>query len=129
MSEENTTTETTATPETQVELTNARQDAAKYRVGRNDALKREFALKEVLKAHNISFDTESIDTSGMTIANGNVSGEYKYVPPQLARQSAQVAPVANDNGSVLTLDAVKNMTEAEINSRWDEVSKILTKKP
>ena len=127
---ENTTENQTVAPDTSkevqaAELTNARQDAAKYRVGRNESLKREAALTAVLKAHSIPFDVESADLSGLKIANGSVNGEYSYTPPPFKRQGAQVEPKANTDTTILTLDAVKKMSTDEINSRWEEVSKLL----
>ena len=107
------------------ELAQTRQQAAKYRVGRNTSLKREYALQEVLKAHNIPFDIDSADVGGLTIANGTVNGEFSYKPPTIARQSAPVAPTANTDGTVLTLDALKQMSAEDINARWAEVSTLL----
>ena len=110
------------------ELSQTRQQAAKYRVGRNTSLKREYALQEVLKAHNIPFDIDSADMGGLTIANGSVNGEFNYKPPNVARQSAPVAPTANTDTTILTMDALKQMSADDINARWAEVSKLLKSK-
>ena len=100
-----------------------RNQAAKYRVTRNDALKKLFVAQKVLKAHNITFDLEDADTGGLLIENGVVNGEFDYQPPKPER--AEPKPLETEAKAGMTIDDIKEMTPDQINKNWEEVSKIL----
>ena len=99
----------------------------------NDALVREQALKQVLAKHNIAVDAAALDTSGMKVENGSVTGEVAYSPPGVSNRLRQgegayrqrAASAAAPSKAALSLDDVANWSPAEVNSRWDEVQSLL----
>lgn len=113
----------TAAAKHSTDLESARNEAAKHRVARNEALRREHALGKVISAHNISFDVSKADVGGLTINDGKVEGEFDYTPPSTTQRQAPRQEPTKTGG--LTLEEVKKMSPDKINERWEEVSKLL----
>ncbi len=102
-------------------------ESAKYRAERSLALKKLHAQGAVLKAHNISHDIDESKLSTLEVNGGEVTGDYTYTPPRLEQKAVNDSPPTADTGNsnVLTAERIKNMSHAEINARWDEVSSVL----
>ena len=96
-----------------------RQEAAKYRIARNGALRSTHALKAVLSAHQITFDINNADTGGLLIEDGAVQGEFSYTPPTPAAPTP--APPAGTPTEALTKADVRTMSADAIASNWDAV--------
>ena len=118
---------TTAATINPADLESLRNESAKYRVQRNDALRQTHALKAVLAAHNISFDVTQADLGALSIDNGAVQGEFSYTPnnPTSSAPASQHQPAGAATPAVLTKDAISKMTSAQINENWEEISKVL----
>ena len=104
------------------EVNSLRQEAAGYRVSRNDALRRGKVLDTVLGKHNIKFSMEDADVSKLEIVNGAVVGDFDYTPRAVAPAPPPNA-AAGDTG--LTMDKVKTMSAAEIEADWDNVQTVM----
>lgn len=107
------------------ELEKVRNQAAGFRVQRNVALRESHALKQVVSAHNISFDVTTADTGGLAIKDGKVEGEFEYTPPTQQR-TKEPTPPQGQNDNPLTVDDIRKMTPAQINERLDDVNKVLS---
>ena len=110
------------------DLESARNDEAKYRVGRNEALRKGHALSKVVKAHNIEFDVATADLASLAIEDGAVKGEFDYSPPGTSGNSGsnRQAPGTSQPGSnAMTREDISNMSAEDINANWEEVSKVL----
>ncbi|MXY87615.1 MAG: hypothetical protein F4Y92_01965 [Dehalococcoidia bacterium] len=105
------------------ELTEARAEAARYRVARNTALKRSYALASIAKAHNLGIDPDELDLDGLRIEHGKAVGEFAYTVPGSNGQAPP--PPSGESGTTLSLDDVKAWSPKEINERWDEVKPLL----
>lgn len=104
-------------------IASLREEAAKHRVARNDALKKAKVLETVVSKHNIVFDMEAADLTSLKVVNGAIEGEFDYEPPAPEKKAP---PMTGKEGSAsLTMDDVGKMSEAEINKRWDEVKVVL----
>ena len=104
-----------------------RDESAKYRILKNDFMKRNHVLQHILKAHNIKTDVDKVDISKLSIKDNKVEGEVEYTPPNpVSRQEPNVN--TNNMGTTITLQSIKDMTADEINNNWDEVSKLLQEK-
>ena len=103
------------------------KSAATYRVQRNTSLREAHALRTIAKAHSVSIDDVLADDklSVLTIADGKVSGEFEYTAPKLGNPTKRTVETPKNQAVGLTEDAIKNMSPAEINKRWDEVSEFL----
>lgn len=101
-----------------------RTESAKYRTARNDALKQAHALGAVVKAHNIAFDLEKADTSGLKVENGKIEGEFAYTP---AEKPAPDTTKPADQGTGISMADVKNMTPEQINENWEQVQAAMKK--
>lgn len=111
----------------QNETTTLRNEAAGHRVKGGQAMRQLHATKKVLQAHNISFDVDTADVGGLTIADGKVEGEFSYTPPAPTDKTPKPADGDGTGGTVpLTLEEVKGMDEETINKRWDEIAPLLT---
>ena len=108
----------------QAEVEKLRNQSARYRVARNQALRREHALSTVLRSHNIAFDVGAADLGALSISNGSVSGEFSYSPPKA--EKVDPPPPSGDAPSELKLDDLSNMTPEQINARWEDVSAVLS---
>ena len=107
------------------EIASLRNEAARSRVQRNQALKEAHALKHVLKSHNINFDTDLADLGDLKIEHGAVRGEFKYELPKGTGKPVD-SPLPDTKGaSKLTMDDVRTMSPDKINENWEEVSKLL----
>lgn len=106
------------------DLEKTRNESAKYRVGRNDALRRSFALEHILKAHNINIP-ENLDTSGLSIEDGKAQGDFSYTPPKAEPKGAK----RDDDKTKLTLVDVQKMTPEQIDENWDDVQALMSSDP
>lgn len=124
---DNAATESAATIERlQGELKAARDESAKHRTARNDALRHSEARRQVIAAHNIEFDTASANLKQLEIADGKATGDIGYKPPALVQPTTTAAATPqNSDGAVLTMDALQSMPPDEVNRRWDEVQRLL----
>lgn len=88
METETESTETTddAVSNLKAELSSVREEAARYRVQRNDALKQNAALTAVVSAHNIDFDIARADLDNLKVDHGKVVGEFEYEPSTETRR-------------------------------------------
>lgn len=107
-----------------------RSEAAERRVSRNEALKREHVLSNVLQAHKIDFNVSEFDTSGIEINDGRAVGEVAYKVPNKGRPGTSTPPTKKSAGSGggqsgLTMDDVSTMNRYQIIERWEEVEKAL----
>ena len=87
--------------------------------------RREYALRQVLAKHNIAYDVDKADLSGLVVGDdGKVSGELDYEPvaTQPAKQEEQVVSTS----PALTMDDIRKMDSDEINARWEEVGAVLS---
>ena len=73
----------------------------------------------VLSAHNVGFDVNEQDLSGLEISkdDGSVMGEFVYTAPEIKPE----LPRASGKAETLTLDDLDGMSADQINARWDEV--------
>ena len=111
------------TTKVQGRLEQARREAARYRVGRNDALRQGHALRAVVKAHNIGFKVEDADVSALKVEDGKVDGEFDYSPAPPSKEPPKSPPGGGNEG--LTVDAVKKMSAEEMMARWDDVKAVM----
>jgi len=105
------------------QIESLRGEAAKSRVQRNAAMKENYAMQQVLKAHNIEFDVSKADLEGLKIDHGKVSGDFSYKAPASSGVSSPPKDTSSTNG--LSLKDVDSMTLDEINENWDELAKLL----
>ena len=104
------------------EIQSLRQEAARYRVSRNDALRRAHALSTVIKAHNVSFSIDDADLSSLDIKDGSVTGDFKYEPKKI---SDKPLPNVAKGETGLTMDRIREMSAKELSENWDEVKTVL----
>lgn len=104
------------------ELESVRNQAARYRVARNTALRQAHALSAVVQAHKINFDPTAADTGGLAIEDGKVVGEFMYKAPE-ATQAAPASPPGDSPAPPVTLDDVKKMSASDIRNNWEAVQK------
>ena len=107
----------------------ARQEAGRYRVQRNIALKRAHAQETVLKAHNVGWKGSQEDLEKLTIEDGTVTGEYSYTPPDPNNKGGDKKSPPGTTPGALTFADVKGMSRTEIHERWDEVEKVMSSTP
>jgi len=100
------------------EVSALRNEAAKFRLARNEALRQGHVLGTVLKAHNISFNIEDADYSNLNIDNGKVVGDYQYTPKKIATYNP---PDVAKTDPVLTIDKIKEMSAQDIMKDYDNV--------
>lgn len=105
------------------ELDKLRNESASYRTQRNASLRREAALAQVVKAHNINFELDSVDLNVFKITNGVAEGELDYSP---AKVEPKQPDVAGQGSPGLTMDDIAKMSEKEINANWEQVSQVLS---
>lgn len=105
-----------------------RNEAARYRVERNAALREAHALRQVTTAHNI--EVPGPDTyAGLKVKGGQVVGEFKYTPPAAraadgGQQQTSGRPPSSTSG--LTREALKGMTPEAISKLpWSDVTAAL----
>lgn len=110
-------------PNSAVQIESLRNEAAKHRVSKNEALKKLKIMETVLSAHQIDFNVNEASLDGLGIDNGAVIGEYEYTPPKPKR--AEPVKIAADGPPALTLDDVKRMSPDDINKNWDTVQTLL----
>lgn len=103
------------------EIGSLRQEAAKHRLARNEALRQNKVLDTVISAHNIKFSLEDANYDSLSIDNGKVIGEFEYKPPKVAK----VEPKENENkqpaDKPLDIEAIKNMSAKQIMADYDNV--------
>ena len=117
----------TATPAPTADVAGLHKEAAAYRVQRNDALRQAHAYGVILKAHGI--DTASVTKDrleSLPISGGAVDGQFDYTPPKIAPVPKGKVDSGPSKADVLTRESLETMSQAEINSRWDEVKKLLS---
>ena len=104
-----------------------RSEAAQFRVQRNDALKKNSALKTVLEKHNVGFVVENADLSKMEIENGAVKGAFEYAPKGVSHEvkTPNQPPVQTPSNQGLTMESLKTMSAQDINKNWAQVSEVL----
>jgi hypothetical protein len=103
----------------QAELRRAKADAALARVAAKEGVDPELLAKLV----TVEFDDMGAPV-GLEAAAAAVLNQY----PQLKPQMVAATPGATNPGRkprALTVEDIKRMTPAEINSRWDEVQQVL----
>ena len=103
------------------QIASLKNEAAKYRTARNDALKKAHAQAAVLKAHNIVHDFDAKALEALTIEDGKASGIYEYAPPATIRQDL---PVPETKSGITRAD-IRNMSIDQINDNWAEISKVM----
>ena len=87
--------------------------------------RREYALRQVLSKHNIAYDVDKADLSGLVVGDdGKVSGELDYEP--VAVQPVKTEERTVSTSPALTMDDIRKMDSDEINARWDEVGAVLS---
>ena len=95
--------------------------------------KKVYALKQVLRKHNISFDVDEANLKDLAMdTNGKVAGVFNYDPPnvQMGKTSFKntQAKTQEKNLSSLNESDIKEMTLDQINENWDQISAMLTSK-
>ncbi len=111
--------------QTQAEsLEAAKERASRSRVGRSLARKQVYALRAVLKAHNIGFDVSGADLDKLEVTDGVVSGEFEYTPPD-PNKGGTADPPGGKSPGTLTKEDVAKMPHSEIMSRWAEVQAVM----
>ena len=95
---------------------------AQIRLQRNDERKTNYAMMQVLNAHNVDFDPLEANLSGLEIEKntGNILGNFEYE----AKMPSADIPRASGKVETLTLDDIPNMTADQINARWDEIMEL-----
>ena len=104
------------------ELAKVRNSAASYRVGRSQALRQVYALRQVLGAHKVTFDLDSADLDGLVVDDGKVSGEFSYTPPATTEGNKPADPPGEASAG-LTEEDIAAMSPQQIADQWDEVMK------
>lgn len=107
------------------ELKSLREESAKYRSQRNQALRRGSALETIAKAHQIDLSKVTDEAlEALPIVDGRVDGEFAYEVPSLRPPGAtERKPRVTDGGKgQLTKEALSSMSVAEIRALpWDQV--------
>ena len=98
------------------------KESASYRTQRNTALRKAAAYEAMLSAHGVKVELDADALANLPISGGKVDGQYAYTAPKI--EGAKPAPRQSANTG-LTIDEIKTMDTRTINSRWDEVQKVL----
>ena len=108
-------------------LESVKEEAIRNRQGKQDARKREFVLKEVVKKNNIAFDIDSFDLGGIQVDNnGEVTGQVPYEPTRNPPPGSGMPPSSGNAGGGMTLETVKGLNRSEITKEnWGEVMNAL----
>ena len=83
------------------------------------------ALETILAAHNI--DTSRLTEQALNAipeTNGEL-GEFEYQAPQVRPQTQVSERATPEDKASLLLTDIAGMSEAQINSRWEEISPLL----
>lgn len=97
----------------QRDIEKARNEAARHRVARNQALRRNHAYGQVLKAHKITFDVDTADLGSLSIEDGKVAGEFSYEPPSTTQADPPKDPPGK-SANALTYEDIQAMSYDEI---------------
>ena len=131
---------TATKPDADLEKNNTdklRSEAAGYRTGRNEALKKVALFEAMLKRHNIDIPKDIDETmKNLEIENGEVITEIDYQPKRPAvsfghdskekKQVKSVAPpVTATDSNPITKDSLADMSPEDINKNWETVQKLL----
>ena len=90
-----------------------------------------YAMKQVLKKHNISFNVDDANLNDLVVdSDGNVAGVFSYDPPNVqmgktAFKNSQ-AKTQEKNLNTLTEHDIKGMTLDQINQNWEQISTLLS---
>ena len=126
-------------PDNAAPLKAARDEAAKYRTQRNDALRRATALETIAKAHGL--DTAAADSEAvrnLAISDGKVTDTFQYTPPKPGANSARAVhtpsgsagqPPATQPDEGLTHEKIAGMKPHEINQNWEKISAFMRDNP
>ena len=108
----------------ETELEKVRNQAARYRVTRNQALRNTYAFGRVLNAHKIVFDVNEADLKSLVIEDGQVSGEFSYRAPSTTKGNAPTEP-PGEGTKALTMSDIQAMSKDQIKARLPEVLKAM----
>ena len=101
-------------------------EAAENRVLRQSERKKSFIMNEVLKRNNIEFDVNGHSLEGLSIVDGEVTGDVTYDPKRKAEVGAGVSPASNGTAGVMSIESIQGMTREQIAENWSAVEKVLT---
>ena len=114
------------TPEARIEDLKAQvravgAEARRYRHARNDALRMGAALRTVLAAHGVNHKPDAEALDGLTIANGEVVGEYAYRAPTPEPATSPSPSSGSSGGGDFTDEAIQSMSPAEYERNRDAI--------
>ena len=108
------------------QLDKVTNEAAENRIHKQSERKRAYVMKEVLKRNNIEFDVNSHSLEGLTIVDGEVTGDVTYDPKRKTEVGAGVSPASNGTAGVMSIESIQGMSREEIADNWAAVEKTLS---
>ena len=88
---------------------------------------KDFAYKQVLKAHGIDFDVDSALDGRLTVEDGVVKGDVGYKPKSSRVVASGDAHVVSPPPNDITWDDVSAMSHSEINERYEEIKALMAR--